>query len=236
MWLLLAGWSLVSACAMAASDEEEADKSWSGTVELGAVFTSGNTEEENTKLRIDAVRAGELWQHTFHVDGLRSSRDDELTAHRVYASYQLDRKLNGDSLFGRFAYEDDRFSGFDYQADLTGGYSKELFARETLKLNGDAGIGVRHSRLDTGERDNELIFRLAGDLHWQISENAVFEQKLSTEIGQESTISRSQTSVTSNIIGSLAMKLAYYVRHQSDVPINKEKTDTEASVTLVYKF
>lgn len=237
MWLLLAGWSFLgSACAMAASVEEETDKSWSGAVELGAVFTSGNTEEENIKLRADAVRESELWQHTIHIDGFRSSRDDELTAHRMYSSYQVDRKLNGDSLFGRFSYEDDRFSGFDYQANLTGGYSKALITRETLKLNGDAGIGVRHSRLDTGDRDNELILRLAGDLRWQISENAVFEQTLSTEIGQESTITRSETSLASDIIGSLAMKLAFYVRHQSDVPDGKEETDTEASVTLVYKF
>lgn len=237
VWVLLAGLTYVlSANVLAESGEEEVSEHWSGTVELGVVATSGNTEEENIKLRTDAERESDLWRHTFHVDGFRSSRDDELTAHRVYSSYQLDRKLNGDSLFGRFSYEDDRFSGFDYQANLIGGYGRKLLDRETLTLSGDVGMGVRHSRFDDGDKENELIVRLAGDLQWQISENAVFEQMLSTEIGQESTVTRSETSLSSNIIGSLAMKLAFYVRHQSDVPPDNEETDTETSVTLVYEF
>lgn len=233
MWLGIACLTSLTMSALGAEDESD---SWSGTVELGAVMTTGNTDEENLKFRTHAVRDSELWQHTFHLDGLRSSREDELTAHRVYSSYQLDRKLNGDSVFGRLSYEDDRFSGFDYQANLTGGYSRELFTNETISITGDAGLGVRHSEFDDGASENELIVRLAGAMRWQVSENAVFEQQLGTEIGQESTVTRSETSLRSDIIGSLAMKLSLIVRHQSEVPVDTEKTDTETSVTLAYQF
>ena len=41
---------------------------WATELELGAVLTSGNTEEENLKFRIHAVRDGERFKHGLHAD------------------------------------------------------------------------------------------------------------------------------------------------------------------------
>ena len=78
--------------------------------------------------------------------------------------------------------------------------------------------------------------RLALDYVWDINENAQFKQLLSTEIGGDTTISRSESSVSANIAGDLAMKFSISVKNNSDVPLGTEKTDTESAVTLVYKF
>ncbi|MBT3734550.1 MAG: DUF481 domain-containing protein, partial [Gammaproteobacteria bacterium] len=84
--------------------------------------------------------------------------------------------------------------------------------------------------------ENEAIVRLALDYVWDINENAQFKQLLSTEIGSDTTISRSESSVSANIAGDLAMKFSISVKNNSDVPLGTEKTDTESAVTLVYKF
>ncbi|MEO2173098.1 MAG: DUF481 domain-containing protein [bacterium] len=55
-------------------------------------------------------------------------------------------------------------------------------------------------------------------------------------MGEQLTVSRSESSLETAIIGNLAMKFAIKVRHNSDVLPGKEKTDTESTVTLVYKF
>ena len=55
-------------------------------------------------------------------------------------------------------------------------------------------------------------------------------------ISQDLTTTRSETALTANIVGALAMKLALVVRHNSEVIEGKEKTDTESTVTLVYRF
>ncbi|MBD3648369.1 MAG: DUF481 domain-containing protein [Pseudomonadales bacterium] len=235
---VLAGLAVLPMTAHASEEGgEDNGKIWSGTLEVGAVFTTGNTEEENLKFRTDWLRDTEHWAHAFHMDGLRSSQEGELTAHRLYAYYQADRKLNDiESIFARVSYEDDRFSGFDYQWDATSGYSRILIDDETMKLDTDVGAGFRVSSLDDGDKEEELIVRLAGTFTWQVSENSRFGQKLSTEIGEESTISRSETSLSANISGSLAMKLTYTVKHNSDPPVDTEATDTEASVTLVYEI
>ena len=210
---------------------------WTNEIELGAVVTTGNTEEQNLKLRVDSVRELDQWRHHVHLDNLRSSKDNETTAQKLYAFYQADYKLDEDrSVFGRVAYDDDRFSGFNYQADITAGYSQTIFANTTMRLSGDAGVGMRLTEVTTGDRDEEGILRLAGKYVWEVSDNASFQQLLSTEIGNDSTISRSDTSIKANINGSLSMKLALVVKHNSAVPVDRKATDTETSVTLVYGF
>ena len=47
---------------------------WSSEVELGAVFTSGNTDEQNIKFRGQAARDSEQWQHKVYLDTLNSSK------------------------------------------------------------------------------------------------------------------------------------------------------------------
>ena len=87
-----------------------------------------------------------------------------------------------------------------------------------------------------GGSNTEFITRLAGAYEWQISETSRFTQALSTEIGGDSVITRSSSAITAAIATSLAMKFAVNIKHQSDVPIGRKKTDTESSLTLVYSF
>lgn len=214
-----------------------AEGPWVSEVELGVVLTSGNTEEEILKLRVDATRESDRFKHNLHGDSLRNSRDGKLTAQKLYTFYKADYKLDREgALFGRISYEDDRFSGFDYQADATVGYTRMLRETDTTSLEGDLGIGARRSVPDTGPSDSEAIVRIAAAYSWQVSENAVFKQLLSAQIGSESTISRSETSLQTTVTNSLAMKLALTIRNNSEVPVGRENTDTETSVTLVYKF
>ncbi len=212
------------------------DSLWTSEVELGAVFTSGNTDEQNVKFRAQLVRDAEMFKHTMYLDHLDSSKDNNKTAQKTYMYYQGDYKLLVGSLFGRVSYEQDQFNGFDYQADVSAGYSRLLMEKATMKLSGDIGLGYRISAPDTGSTDGEAIVRLAGAFSWDISQNATFKQLLSTEIGADSTISRSESSVSANIAGDLAMKFSINVKNNSSVPAGRQETDTESSVTLVYKF
>ncbi|MBQ0780103.1 MAG: DUF481 domain-containing protein, partial [Thalassolituus oleivorans] len=46
----------------------------------------------------------------------------------------------------------------------------------------------------------------------------------------------SETGLQSQINGSLATKLTYKVKYVEEVPADKENTDSEFGVTLVYSF
>lgn len=228
--LLLAG-SLVFA-----ATSTQAQSLWSSEVELGAVFTGGNTDQQTIKFRGEAVRDSESWVHQTRLDLLSASENGVESAQRSYLFYQGDYKLSVGSIFGRASYEDDKFNGFDYQADFSFGYSRPLYDNGTHKLSGDIGLGYRTSELPTGVSDGEGLVRVAADYTWNISENAQFRQLLSSDIGADSTISRSESSVSANIAGDLAMKFSINVRNNSGAPLGTKDTDTESAVTLVYKF
>ncbi len=120
--------------------------------------------------------------------------------------------------------------------DFTVGYSHRLLNREDMKLNADVGLGARNNVLNTGVSQTEAIARIAGLYEWQVSDTALFKQFIGFDVGEDVTTSRSETSLESIISGNLAMKLAVKIKNNSDVPVGKKKTDTESTVTLVYKF
>jgi putative salt-induced outer membrane protein YdiY len=213
------------------------DSLWKSEIELGVVMTSGNTEEENVNGKGDFTRDAEKWRHNLHLDTFRSSKDDEVTAEKFYVAYKIDYKFTDKRfLFTRLSYEDDRFGGFDYQVDLTLGYGQTFIDNDTMKLEADIGPGSRWSKLDNGDTETEGIVRIAGRFEWQFSETAQFTQALSSEIGQDATILRSVSALKTTITEKLAMKLSYSVKHNTEVPVGSEKTDTEMALTLGYSF
>ena len=88
--------------------QEEEDSFWSGDVEVGAVFTSGNTEQESIKFKLGAAREKGNFVNTFHADTFKASEDGNDTADKLYTFYRLDRKIDDhQAVFGRLAYEQD---------------------------------------------------------------------------------------------------------------------------------
>ncbi len=214
-----------------------ADATWTSEVELGAVFTGGNTEQETLKFRFDTTRDGEAYINTFHADSFNAAEDGNTTAEKNYLFYRLGKKLDYDQgLFTRVGYEQDKFSGFDSQIDFTAGYNRTFLESDNMKLAADFGIGMRRSELESDETESETIGRIAGLYTWQVSTNAIFKQSMGFEIGEEFITSRSESSLESTISGNLAMKIALKIKHNSEVLPGKDKTDTESTVTLVYKF
>ena len=128
--------------------------------------------------------------------------------------------------------EDDRFSGYDYQVDVTGGYS-EILLRVKFLLSGSLGVGYRQSELETGDSEDEVI-SLAADYEWKVSENATFKQALRTQIGDFQTVSRSDTTLTADVLDDLALSSVFI--SGTSAPAGRDKTDTETAVTMLYKF
>ena len=218
------------------TNPEEIDP-YKGSVELGYVDTSGNTETKslNAKAKVEAMY--KKWRQTLELEALNSSAQNVTTAERYLGSLKTDYRFSKrDYAFGLLKYENDRFSGYDYWASITLGYGRRVIDEKSLWLEFEGGPGYRYSKLSEGDSLDEAILRLAGSLGWQISESALFEQDLSSEIGEEVTINRSVTALSMQIIGSLAMKLSYTYGHTSKVPEGVKKADTKTAVTLVYNF
>ena len=207
-------------------------------LELGAIFTSGNTENENIKYKVTVDwDQSENWDYQFTSDGFRSAQDGISNAQRLYHTGSGNYMINPESYVqGRLAYENDKFSGFESQSDITVSYGRNVLqSRTNMTLGLTSGIGVRRSETEF-DSESVAIVRLAANYNWNVSESADFIQDFSVETGSDSSIYRSETGIQTTIFENLSLKFSVKVKHQTDVPLNREKTDTETAITLVLNF
>lgn len=217
--------------------EDVANSTWKREAELGMVVTSGNTETETVNAKVKVVNDREKWRHTVKWEGLKTSDDVNTTAKKVNLTAKSDYKFGKyEYFFGLITYENDKFSGFDYQTSEAIGYGRRVIHAESVFLDLEIGPGARQSKLETGETESEAIVRAGANLEWTVSKTSKFTENLTIESGEDSTISKSVSALTSQIAGSLAMKLSLTVKNNSEVPIGVEETDTETAITLVYSF
>lgn len=223
-----------------AQDIEEDLKLWTGDLELGYVDTSGNTEETSIKSRADITREREAWRYTIFYDSLNTSSSGDRTAEKYFLSNRLAYAYSEHNYsFVYASYDDDRFSGFDYQATVALGYGRRIYNEPDLKWDAEIGPGYRYNKYDdtsTEDDSEELILRLFTKLEWDITDRSTFAQTLSTEAGDENTISKSITSLKTEIVGSLSLKLSYTIKYTEEVPANRKHADTETAATLAYSF
>lgn len=226
---------LTTNCVIAATDPSEG--LWKGSAELGFISTSGNTETESIKAKGVISTERNSWRHNYELSALNSSDQVNTTAERYIFIGQIDYKLSKTNYFlAVINYEDDRFSGYQYRLTESLGFGYRAIDKDKLKIDVEIGPGARQSKLDAGDNQNEAIARAAAKIDWAISDTTKLNQVLTVDYGEDSTITKSSTGLTSKIAGSLAMKFDYTIKNTSDVPPGIKKTDAETTVTLVYSF
>lgn len=224
-------------------EEEEEERAYDASISLGYVGTSGNTETSTFNAEALLTWRTINWTHNGKIQMLRARKEGTTDADRFYLEEKSDYNLDEHSyLFGKGTYTDDKFSGFNYQASASAGYGRKFIQRDNFFVEGFVGLGYRESEVievidvinDKGI--SEGIISVGESLEWNISDSSKFVQTLSSEIGEEATVTKFEIGLEANIIGNLATKIAFELRNTSRVPEGIEKTDTLTSVSLVYTF
>lgn len=237
-----------------AVDDEKSP--WKSAAELGYVHVSGNTNTETTKASFELAYEANSWSHKIHAEGLSSNSEtvdssvtpsvttSERTAAKWLLTGQIDYKFSDlDYLFGLLSYEDDRFSGFQYQAKLSLGYGRRLIQIDKHELKLEIGPGYRTYRLDQAEPpapleevQDETQLRINAAYIWKISKTSKLTEDLTYESGQDQDEWKSVTALTAKINSTLAMKMSHIVKYLDMVPAGSKNFDRETAVTLVFSF
>lgn len=226
---------LVLGSLLLASLAVPAHAEWKGKGEVGIVFARGNSDTETGNIKLDMATELERWKHGFGIAALRSSSEDVLTAERYGANWQSDFKINDRSFwFGGLRYEQDEFSGFDYQASATTGYGYKFIDRDAVKLAGQLGAGYRRSKnAVTFATEGEGI--VTGQLAYehQLTPTTKLIDKLVVESGSDNTFASNDLSLQVSMTERLALSFGIAVRYNSDPPAGLKSTDTLTTVNLV---
>ena len=210
---------------------------WKGKGELGGSFASGNSENEAANAALEVTGSYDKWTHILGFAGNYGSDSNATTAQRWELRGQSNYKFTERAYaFGAGRYEDDRFSAYDYQASLAGGLGYKIIDSEKTKLWVQGGPGYRFAKFnDTGESEDGLIFR--GDLGFehQLTDNTKIVDRFLIETGSDNTYIQNDLGLEVSMNESFALRVGYQVRHNTDVDPGTEKTDTLATVGLIYE-
>lgn len=234
---------------------EEKESNWSGESELGYVWKSGNTDSETLNAKQRVVYDARPWTNTFiaeasnTVNTKKDANDKNVKSRvgeRYYVSDQVDFFVTKSTYtFGRASWEKDRFNGFEYRASWVLGVGHDLFDTSTFKLKGELGAGEAVDVIEEDlaatpaihkERRRDTLGYLFEELTWKFSANAELGQSLRTEYTSYNSHSRFDVYVKSMLIANVAMKAAYTLRYNSDVPKGSRHKDEEITLSLSYSF
>lgn len=209
---------------------------WKPSAELGVVNTTGNSETTSVNGKFALSGEDEAWTHDYYAAALRAESGDELTANRAELGAKAARKLGERSYLGGVGrYENDDFSAYGYQATLAVNYGFEALKDERRRLLLEAGPGIRRSRLEgSGETEQDALLRGFADYKHQLTDSTSFFNTLLVEAAQDNTFVQNDIGIAVSINRTLALKAALQARHNTDVPGNLERTDTLASVNIVW--
>ncbi|WP_144214296.1 DUF481 domain-containing protein [Shewanella donghaensis] len=229
--------------AHAGADFVEGDKTFAGEAELGATLTTGNTDTASVKARLGLKQELGNWENAYLLEGLYNEDSGENTAKRYYAGAQGDYIFDDKNyLFVTANYEADPFTGFDYKMIASSGYGHKFIDTADVFLSAEIGPGYIYKKLDDEQSaalgydsEDSIVAHGALNFSYAITETSKFTQLFVADYG-DNLEGRSESALTANIVGALAMKFAVIVRYNSEPLDNKKSTDTETNMTLLYAF
>ena len=214
---------------------------WTGKGEAGYALTSGNTDSKSANARITFAHKHGKWQETASLAGNHVRSNGQTTAKRWEAGLQERHDFSNRTFwYGGARYEEDEFSGFNYQGVLSTGLGRKFIDSERTKFSGQIGAGYKNFQIvgippapDT--TDSSLAGVASLDFIHQFNDSTSVYDKFNSESTSENNFLQNEIGLSVKVAGRLAMVLAYQVRHNTDPPAGFKKTDTLTTVNLAYE-
>jgi putative salt-induced outer membrane protein len=228
-----------------------AQAQWTGKAELGVLLSSGNTESKSASTKFDLKHETARWINSFFVGALYGENAEFSTAERYETKYQADYKITDRlSWFGALRGEQDRFSGFVYQATFSTGAAYKFIDSPRTKLNFSLGAGYRRLQNEIliktdagevidrieGEEEDDPVATLGSDYEHNFTESTKITNKFLAESGSENTALQNDIALQVSMTETLALSVGYGIRYNTDPPPLSETTDTLVTVNLVYNI
>jgi putative salt-induced outer membrane protein len=220
---------------------------WSGTGQVGAFQSSGNSDNVGVTLSLALNRTGVDWHHRLKAAADYQRSNGRTSREQYLAAYEPRYQVNGDLFSYALAqYEQDRFQGFSSRYSLSGGLGYALLDDDALRLTVKAGPSWRSVEYLDGT-DESSFGGLAGiDFDWQIAKSLKLTQDTNVVadsggaatviVDSTSTSVLATTGLEAGISDGLTTRLSYTVDYNSNPPAGAVSTDTLTRFTLVYGF
>jgi len=211
---------------------------WEGKAIAGVSTASGNSDNTSIGLALDARREAGKLAHNVSAYLDIADASNQLTQKRWGLAYQLDYLISDRTYaYGRLAFDEDQFSGFDYRLFAGAGVGHFIYKSDPLTWKIEGGPGYQYSPIDdTRETLSSFALYASSETDWLIREGLLFEQDFRVTWTSPTTTLQSITALTTSLTETLGAGIAYEVRHGTNPPFGRENTDTILRANLNYGF
>jgi putative salt-induced outer membrane protein YdiY len=224
---------------------------WTGKAELGILFADGNSQSKSANTKIDFTHEGVDWKNNVYAAALYGENAEFANAERYEVRYQADYKITDKlSWFLGIRGEQDRFSGFAYQATASTGATFTVLDNADTKFDLSLGAGYKRFQPQVliqtdagevidrirGEDDDDPVATLGSNYEHAFSPSTKITNKFLAEAGPENTSVQNDLALQVAMFEAFALAVGIGVRFNSDPPPLAESTDTLFTVNLVYNL
>jgi len=227
------------------------DPTWAMRSVVGYSKTGGNTDNSAGNLLFRAAHVFGEWKLLFGFDGLYGSTRGETTAQAWDAYLQANYNITPRFYWyvgGR--YDDDRFSGFAYQAALKSGVGYKFIDTDATKLTAQMGAGYRRLRPEILVKDEIGAIVSSTEQPEQtdaiLDAGVAFEHNfnpatkllaaVTVQSGKGNTLSNANVALQVKMTNRLALSAGYKLTDNSSPPPGTGRRDTLTTLGLVYEL
>lgn len=211
---------------------------WTGKGEAGLAIADGNSDSRTANARVATTYKDDGREYSANLAGLYVRTDGDTTARRWEAGAQTRIDFTSRNFwYGGLRYEEDRFSGFDYQGLATTGIGRRLIDTDETHLLAQVGVGYKFWKsLDVpADKDRSATGVANVEFEHQLTATTSVLDKLGGEFSSGNTFLQNEVAVAVKMTDRMALSLAYAVRHNTNPPAGFRKTDTLTTANLVYE-
>ena len=227
---------LVAALAIA---QEDSSSPWTGTVSLGSLFTSGNTDSKQIDAGLEFSReiAGPVFVVGLEATASYGSQDDETYREKYLTAGTLHYDITVNNFTtARGYWTRDELAGISREYGSSAGLGRSFINRDAFQIAMDAGAGFL-TRESTADSTLETSIWYSGlNLNWDISDSWKLTESVRFDgdiQDSENYFIESSLEASSSITGSLSFVLGYDSTHYNLPPVEgNEKTDTALRLQL----
>lgn len=227
------------------------DPTWAARGLLGYSKTTGNTDTTTGNFLFHAAKlVGSNWKFLFGTEGLYGSNHGETTAQawdlHLQANYNVSDRM---FVYGSGRYDDDRFSGFAYQASLSAGLGYDFIKTDATKLSAQVGVGERkletellvkddvggvisRTKLDTS---SEVVLDAAANFEHSFNASTKILAAVTMQSGSDNTLTTGRIGLQVKMTGTLSLAAGWQTTNNSKPPPGSGKTDSLTTLSVVYE-
>ncbi len=220
---------------------------WSGSGEIGAFLSSGNSSETGLTLGLKLKREGIDWSHELRVKADYQRTNGVTSREQIVAAYEPHYQIaQGLFAYALGQYERDRFQGFSARYAISAGLGYKLVDSSRLQISAKAGPAYRHTEFEDGTSAGSIAGLAGLEANWQITDRLKLTQdaNMMAETGGAATVIFDSTSTSVVLVTGLEAKvsdrlttrMSFTLDYDSNPPAGSVSTDTLSRLTLIYGF